>query len=91
MVEKTEDRRQKRKGAKTQRRKGVLLGGFGRPPAPFGSAARSAQGSASKLASPFASLSASGFARRWRTGLEAVLLAWTGVKVEESPAVREAC
>ena len=68
---KVEDRNavgQERKGAKAQRRKGVILGGVGRPPAPFGSAARSAQGSASKLASPFASLSSSGFARRWRTG-----------------------
>jgi len=31
------------------------------------------------------------FARRWRTGMEDILLAWAGGKVEESPAVREAC
>ena len=60
--------RQKRRGAETQRRKGLLPGATGRPPVPFGRAVRSALGSESELSSPFASLTAAGFARHGGPG-----------------------
>ena len=66
--------RQKRRGAETQRRKGLLPGATGRPPVPFGRAVRSALGSESELSSPFADLSTSGSARLRRTRLRAFCL-----------------